>query len=58
MNLIDLTVVKVIDKPYFYHKHWFVKVLVEAYGVESQSTVMVSTEDEANAVNVGYVFLG
>ena len=58
MNLIDLTVTKVLGKPFQCGSKWVVNVMAEGYGAESPTDVMVDSEVEANQVTIGYRFLG
>jgi len=47
MNLIDLTVIEVLSEPYYQYNMWSVKVITEAYGVQTRETVSVDTFKEA-----------
>lgn len=60
MNLIDAQVTKVLSKPYqmsFSKDVWFVDVEYNGYGRLSETELMVSTEEDANAIVVGHKFL-
>jgi hypothetical protein len=56
MNLIEHRVTEVLGEPYSRYGAWWVDVLANSYGRGDKSTVMCTTEDEAKAVKVGYMF--
>lgn len=56
MNLLDATVTKVIGEPQFKYGKWFIKVEANCYGSPTESDLMFSTKEEAEAVKVGYIF--
>lgn len=58
MNLIDLVVTEVLDKPFARHNKWWVKVRAEAYGVVSEHCIMTDSEEEAETIKKGFVFQG
>jgi len=60
MNLLDCEVTVVLSSPYQIDppKYWFVDVKYNCYGRESETSVMLKTEVEADNVSVGYIFQG
>ena len=60
MNLVDCFVTKVKSAPYQIDppKYWFVDVEYDCYGRMSETAVMVKTLEDAEKIDVGYVFQG
>lgn len=61
MNLIDLKVIQIKEEPYQIEcikSNWFLKVIAESYGRESESILMFKTKKEAENIKIGYIFQG
>ncbi|GAL23051.1 hypothetical protein JCM19235_1352 [Vibrio maritimus] len=58
MNLVDFEVTKVLGQPEPHHHYWIVRVMAEAYGVESEQLILADTKEEALTIKVGHVFQG
>lgn len=57
MNLVDCFVTKVLTTPYEKYGRWWVGVEYDSWGHISKSEIMLNTEAEANAVDIGHKFL-
>lgn len=57
MNLLDAKVTRVLGHPEFKYNKWWVKVAYDCWGRESETSVMLDTEEEALAVKPGYEFV-
>lgn len=57
MNLLECKVIKILGVPYFKYDKWWRNVEYECYGLYSKTDLMFSTEEEANNLQIGYVFL-
>lgn len=56
MNLIDAKVTKIIGKPYYKYRKWWIKVeSIDMDGL-SKDNLMFDTKEEAEAVQPGYKF--
>lgn len=54
MNLIEAVITEILSKPYeVYGKYW-VDVKIDAYGHESETTIMFYTWEAADSVKVGH----
>lgn len=53
MNLIDGVVVRIKAPPMNKFSKWFVQVVVDAYGRESDTELMYNTQEAAEKVKVG-----
>lgn len=53
MNTIDGFVSKIVSDPKHMYGKWFVKVIVNAYGVESEHDAMFDTKADAESLSVG-----
>lgn len=57
MNHIDAEVVKVVGGVYYQYGKWWINVIATSWGRESEHTIMLDTQAEAEAVKPGYKFL-
>lgn len=53
MNLVDATIVKILGPPNRKYGKWWIKVKVEAWGVESETHLMANTKKEIETYKVG-----
>jgi len=53
MNLIDAEVVRFAGGPYEAYGKWFLKVIVEADGVESETIIVRNTKGEIQSLSIG-----
>ncbi len=56
MNTVDCTVLEVLSPPYEEYGCWCVDVLYNSWGNISDGTVYVFSKEEADKVEIGYVF--
>jgi|UPI0007605059 hypothetical protein len=62
MNVLEHYVTEIIGKPY-YHDYgsgnfkWWLKVKAVCYGCDCETTLMFDTKEEADRVQLGYMFL-
>jgi hypothetical protein len=57
MNLVDAYVVRVIGEPTLEWNKWWVPVVYNSWGRESETKIMCNTYEEALAVKPGFKFL-
>lgn len=57
MNLCDCYVTEVMGAPVWLYSRWWVRVRYDSWGSSAVTDVMLSTEEEASEVGVGYCFL-
>lgn len=61
-NLLDCTVTEILSEPTYKvitpgePGDWVVKVKYDCYGVESENDLYFSTKEDADEVEVGYIF--
>lgn len=56
MNKVDCMVLEVLSPPYAVHGCWCVDVKYNSWGSVSEGTVYVFSKEEADKVEIGYVF--
>jgi len=60
MNMIEMTVTKVLSKPVQYQDKdlWLVDVMAESWGREMKTKVYEKSKETAESVKIGYKFEG
>lgn len=57
MNLLDCTVTEILGTPYQEYGKWWIRVRYDCYGRESETNLMMDTEDGINNIKLGFTFL-
>lgn len=57
MNRVDCFVTKILSKPYYKYDHWWIRVKANCMGGEIEHDLMLNSEAECLAVEIGYKFL-
>lgn len=57
MNLCDCYVTEVLGKPVWLYGRWWVRVKYDSWGCIAVTDVMLSSEEDALGVGVGFHFL-
>lgn len=56
MNLLECTVIEVLQPPYEMYGRWWVKVKFECYGKIDEFDLMCEDREQAGDVIIGYEF--
>ena len=57
MNLLEATVVEILSEPYQMYGYWWVKVLYECYGQNSETSLFFDSYTATKNIKIGYKFL-
>lgn len=57
MNLVDVYITKIIEKPYEENGAWIVKVMTDCYGNKEEKTITCFSKKEIKKYKVGYSWL-
>ena len=57
MNTLDAKVTQILKPPYESYNRWWVDVMYDCWGSEEKTSLMFSTKEEADKVEVGYEVL-
>ncbi len=56
MNKVECTVLEVLSTPYQEYRCWCVDVKYNSWGNISNGTVYVFSKEEADKIEIGYIF--